>query len=354
MIKGYPSSQKGPFNYQTLQPLGSGKHAADSIQRAYSDYAGVDLVPEGTSTGKRIDLAGHSVRANDMIRFVSGPLQGVEVTALSVDANSITLAHDLGTITAADLFRNFRSTTLTVAQNGGIQTSQGPIQFNKDGGVVEVTRDTATPANNAPLPVEIIGAAGQDINITAGDLNVQTSHLGVNFDSQRIGDGTNLLGITGANEARTFDATTHTKQDAAKARLDLLATEVTAAALLAKIIAAPATEAKQDTIITALNEANKPPHNLATFANASVALTTGSDTAVATVPASKVGMEVEISLKNGDMVEVRVGAAVIGHVTSGGGTIKLNNIAAGSVINLRAVADFTATDLVVNLIGKDV
>jgi len=49
-------------------------------------------------------------------------------------------------------------------------------------------------ADTAPLPVLLSSLAGP-INVTAGDLNVQLSHLGINYDSTRIGDGTNLLAI---------------------------------------------------------------------------------------------------------------------------------------------------------------
>ena len=68
------------------------------------------------------------------------------------------------------------------------------VQFDKDGNVVDVKEDTLTPSNNTPLPVKITSTSG-DINITAGDLNVQLSHVGTNYDSIRIGDGTNLLSI---------------------------------------------------------------------------------------------------------------------------------------------------------------
>lgn len=323
MLKGYPSSQKGAQNYQTLQPLGNGKHGADAIQRAYSDYAGVDLVPEATSTGKRIDLAGHSVKAGDMIRFVGGTLQGTEVSVVSVETNSIVLAHDLGAIAVTDLFRNYRSTTLTLAQDGSIPTSQGPVQFNKDGGVVEVTRDTVTPSNNAPLPVEIIGAAGQDINITAGDINVQTSHLGTSFDSQRIGDGTNIMAVSADLEAQVHDP---------KALIELQA-----------IKAAVEESAKQEYAIDSVFFASQ--------------LLNAVDFQTAMSSVGQNAIRVEISYKNGDPIAVYTdGSVFLGFVTSGGGSLPLKNFAPLNSIYLRraGASDFTATDLVVTLIGKDV
>jgi len=69
-----------------------------------------------------------------------------------------------------------------------------PLKFIRNGALSDVVEDTTTPANNVPLPVKLTGTTG-DINITAGDLNVQLSHIGTNYDSTRIGDGADLLGI---------------------------------------------------------------------------------------------------------------------------------------------------------------
>ena len=156
-----------------------------------------------------------------------------------------------------------RHVTLTVDSSGSLSTTSGPNQFIKDsvtetvtedtvvpannlaqpsamfiyrnGVQLPITHDTATPANTVPVPVQVTDVTG-DINITAGDINVQTSHLGVNHDSMRIGDGTNLMGVNASLEALVRDADSITELQA----------------ILAKIIAAPSTEAKQDTAITAL------------------------------------------------------------------------------------------------------
>ena len=116
------------------------------------------------------------------------------------------------------------------------------------------------------MPVKLTSVTG-DINITAGDLNVQSEHTGANFDSIRIGDGTNLLGVNASLEALVHDAdalvelqailakiiaapATEAKQDTMISNQGLQLVELQA--ILAKIIAAPSTEAKQDTIISSL------------------------------------------------------------------------------------------------------
>ena len=79
-----------------------------------------------------------------------------------------------------------------------------PTQFVLDGVNTQVVEDTVTPSNNTPLPVKITSTTG-DINITAGDLNVQLSDVGANYDSTRIGNGTNLMAVNASLEAQVRD-----------------------------------------------------------------------------------------------------------------------------------------------------
>ena len=50
--------------------------------------------------------------------------------------------------------------------------------FIKNGGIVDVTEDTVTPANNIPLPVKLTGVDG-DVVINATDLNLEVGIKGV-------------------------------------------------------------------------------------------------------------------------------------------------------------------------------
>jgi len=80
----------------------------------------------------------------------------------------------------------------------------GPIQIGVDGTATDVNIDTGTPANTVSVPVVLTGSSGP-VNITAGDLNVQLSHLGANFDSTRIGDGTETASVNTSNELNVRD-----------------------------------------------------------------------------------------------------------------------------------------------------
>lgn len=75
------------------------------------------------------------------------------------------------------------------------------IRFVKNSANVLVNEDTVTPANNTPLPVKLTGVTG-DVIINAGDLQVNLSDKGANYDITRLGDGINELGFTVDKEAK--------------------------------------------------------------------------------------------------------------------------------------------------------
>ena len=411
MKKGYPSDQAtGKQKYGTLQPLGAGRYGSDVTSKALSELQIADFVPEVIpnqllSDSNIIQLTAHPFRVGDAIRINAGSLSGMEAHIVEIiDANQFKIGFKPSVlITPADTFAGLRPTTIQVAPDGSLVTTAGPVLYVKDGLNQEVTRDTAVPSNNAPLPVEIIGAAGQDINITAGDLNVQLSHTGATPDSTRIGDGVTELGILPVTkEAKVSDAealiqltalaasavsidgkvatevtlatlgtevtaaailaklsadpSTETTSAAILAKISADAsTETTLAAVLAKIIAAPATEAKQDDIITALgasSSANVREIEESVFV-ASQPLTTGGLVGIGTIiPAAMVIREIEIAYKDGATLLALFDGVPVGMVTQGGNKIPVNLLGDGvKRIQLQAVgADVTVADLMVNII----
>jgi hypothetical protein len=266
MIKGYSSNQKtDEQQYQTLQRLPAGKSASDMVPKALYSIQALDFVADSGTTNS-ITLAGHTAVATDVIRMTSGALDGTEVAVKEIKGDEIILTHKFASaIAGGDTFMIMKYITLTITKDGELSTSSGPIQFVKDGAVIQVQEDSVDPANNVALPVKLTGVNG-DVIINAGDLQVQLSHTGANPDSTQIGDGTNLLGITASNEAKVKDTDVlaealllktavakEAKQDAANLILTAIAakdfsTEVTLASLEAKA----STEAKQDVEITAL------------------------------------------------------------------------------------------------------
>lgn len=279
--KGFPSKDREvnrlvEEGHVTSQPVREKQVAKDVISHFAISSVGVDAV-EADSSLFLIKATSHLAKVGDVIKFTSGNLLDQEVKVIKTDTNEFELGELLSEAPAiADTFEIFRHTYLQ-ANSGALNVNaiQTPIKFNLDGSEVEVTEDTVTPSNNIPLPVKITSATG-DINITAGDLNVQTSHVGASADSMRIGDGTEELSITASGEAETSDASSHTKLDAANVLLTSLdgkdyASQTTLAALLVELQAkadlgetqpvsaaslplpsGASTEAKQDSAITQL------------------------------------------------------------------------------------------------------
>jgi hypothetical protein len=231
-IKGFSSTDRNQIprkeNFATIHEIGSKKAALDVLPKAVFVVAS-DAVEAGV-TDYQIPATGHSARVGDTIRFTSGVNQSIEAPVLSIEANLITLAIKLDTAPSiADTFDICRHITLTLNSSGALSVTPGPMEFIrnssteqveedtavsannralptklfilKDGTQEPVTKDTATPANTVAVPVEIVGASGTTINITAGDINVQTSHLGASHDSMRIGDGTTLLDVVSEGDS---------------------------------------------------------------------------------------------------------------------------------------------------------
>jgi len=74
-------------------------------------------------------------------------------------------------------------------------------------GVLSAVSDNSTPSEVVAVPVKIMAVDGTNINITAGDINIQTTDIGSSFDSLRVGDGSgNYIGVNASQEALVHDA----------------------------------------------------------------------------------------------------------------------------------------------------
>lgn len=225
--------------HSTVVPRGVNRRALDVMNAGVYAVADDQVAESGSNTGT-IVITGHSAKPGDLIRLktTANSLDEFEMHVDSTTANSITFAGRLSnSITMGDTFDILRYVTPRYDSTGASLSTVDtpPLRFLLNGDTQTVIEDTGTPSNNAPLPVKLTSVTG-DINITAGDINVQTSHTGASYDSMRIGDGTNLMAVNSSLEAQVRDDDAITELEA----------------ILAKLIAAPSTEAKQDDVITAL------------------------------------------------------------------------------------------------------
>lgn len=198
---------RGDGNVLTGESLENGRTALHVLDKSSNSSVGTDVVD--SIAGNVITAAAHAARKGDIIRMTSGDADQSEFRVFEVATNTITLEQDGFTLApaAADTFQILRPTSMTVATDGTISVTSGPLSFTRNAATQIVTEDTATPANNRPLPVKLTDFSG-DMILNPNNLNleVQTSHVGANADSMRIGDGTNEAAVSAALDLQTEDS----------------------------------------------------------------------------------------------------------------------------------------------------
>lgn len=204
--KGFPSQSKDHrvgAQFATVEPLNQSQYGLSVVSHVYCSVVGTDTTEANadTDTNKyRIKATAHLAKKGDLINITSGTFINREIRVHAIpDANNIDLVEAMASaIPAGVTFQILRQKIPVVNSDGSlsVSVSASDISFKLDAVSTFVNKDTVTPANSRGLPVEIIGASGP-INITAGDLNVSTSHVN---DSMRIGDGTDLVNVTAANQ----------------------------------------------------------------------------------------------------------------------------------------------------------
>ena len=200
--------------FVTVIPIGNNRAAIDTIAQGVYLVGAADRVAGANSDANHIVLVGHDAKVGDIIRLktTANTIIEQDIAVRKVTANNIQFAGVLSdTITAADTFdilrpipQRFDSTGASLASvvTPPIKILRGPNSVFAE---ATVTKDTANDANTIPLPVEIVGAAGTTINITAGDINVQLSHTGANPESMQVGNGANLMAVNASLEAQVRD-----------------------------------------------------------------------------------------------------------------------------------------------------
>lgn len=197
-------------NFVTGQKIGSNRRALDTLQVGVTNFNPQDVIEAG-SDNNLVMLTAHGAREGDFLRLETIADANVKEFEVVIDqiinANSFRLGTILsGSLTAGDIVSILRPITPTMGADGATLATltPSPVKFIKDGVTIDVEEDTVTPANNNPLPVKLIGVTG-DITITAQQLDVQSSHIGANADSMRIGDGNETANVTANNELNVHD-----------------------------------------------------------------------------------------------------------------------------------------------------
>lgn len=233
-IPGIPNTGDS-MQHLSVQEVSGRRGAADTVIHGTTIVSSAHAIEAG-SVKKKIVSTAHGAKRGWVMRPSTGNSSSEEIIITEIiDANTFAIAYEAD-LAIADTFDILKFITPNYTGTGDLNvvvSGSGPTMFVLDGVDTNVEEDTVVPANNTPLPskmfieidgitypvkkdtgtpantvsvpVEITGASGP-INITAGDINVQLTDLGANFDRTRIGDGTNQWNMNGSNEGLVHDS----------------------------------------------------------------------------------------------------------------------------------------------------
>ncbi len=233
-------------SFVTGQPIGSNRRALDVMPMGVY-LVGNDIAETG-SNDYLIKATAHGAKVGDIFRILTSAnsVNEFEVTIDKiVDADYFELGSILSAAIAnGDTFAILRPIANQLSSSGVTLATitASPIQYNLNGVATNVSKDTVTPGNSRPLPVELMGAAGP-ITLTANQIDIDLDDVD---DSVAIGDGAgNLAGMT-ANKLWTMDAALLTEL---QLKADLSETQPVS---MAAVPVGAATAAKQDTLLAEL------------------------------------------------------------------------------------------------------
>lgn len=224
---GYSNQKKkGLAQFETIHNLGSNSYGKSVLNKGVYEITPEAAIPSVSDVLQgsqvvywNIEFPSHGASVGNLMRITSdGELKNYEFEIVQIiDADNF-YVFPLSDISPAGLnaaiigivsqkFSNDGSTnvsvgtqfnydgapqsvdqdTVTPANNKAFPSLQFIV---KDGVQVPVTKSTGTPSNTVGIPVEIVASTGTPINITAGDINVQLTDMGLNPDSVKVGNGT--------------------------------------------------------------------------------------------------------------------------------------------------------------------
>ena len=150
----------GNQEYITGQAGYDGRVGLDIVNRAVFD---VERRAATAISGNKVTIVGTAAMEGDIIQHVAS---GEEFTILSVNGNIVNVTREVNPAFIGD-FDLKRYVTTKVGKDGAyiVSAVPAPILFRKDAVTSEVSEDTATPANNNPLPTKILDDAGLNVAV---------------------------------------------------------------------------------------------------------------------------------------------------------------------------------------------
>jgi hypothetical protein len=177
-LLGYDEVQSKPrAQYVTAHENSSKQVLADvqmhGVFRSSAVASAIDSV-DTVYPKQVVHSTAHGAVKGDFVRFEVGSAnEYIQAMVIYVpDADTIVLGTILPSdILITDTFFILKSVMPVYDSGGALSVSSGPLKFIKDAVTVDVTEDTAVPANDIPLPVKIVaggsGSYAEIVNLAA-------------------------------------------------------------------------------------------------------------------------------------------------------------------------------------------
>ena len=232
--KGYSNSKKfGRPDHKTIHNTGGDSFGAPVIiksLKALKPQAAIESVALSKDGRKiKIGITSHGASKGDRASFITGALAPFDVEILEVlDSDNFVIYNindnlpSVGEFVVKARFASgtFGGESVTTFVKDGVNqavtednidpTNNNPLPsklYIKKNGVFLPVEDSSNPLDVVSIPVKIMAVDGTNINITAGDINIQSTDMGVNFDSFRLGNGSgNYADINANKEILSHDA----------------------------------------------------------------------------------------------------------------------------------------------------
>ena len=164
----------------------------------FRDGAIRDVEAFSVANGKTtITDTGTVATVGSIVRFENGTYQYAEYVVVEVPtANSFVIPGDLSSLVVGDDFYILKFARQRVDDTGAqtVVATSGPLQFVLDAGDTEVEKDTTTPANNKPLPVQLeparAGSFAEILNLAAVAQTFTAPARAVGFKIQALSSNT--------------------------------------------------------------------------------------------------------------------------------------------------------------------
>lgn len=223
-LVGYSQQlSKTTSEYQTYAITHDKKVTSDV--KAHGFFRTTTLAQTLTSVDAQYPLrvlkcTGHGAERGDFIRFElasANPYFSALVIEVP-DADTLIIGSTLNALpVTGDEFFVLKTVVPRYSADGGLSVSSGPIEFVLDGNPQQVTEDTVTPANSAPLPVKLLDTDFATettllavlAQVSAGKEWVTSARIDYSSTNVDNSTWTELLADTGADQIETitlFDA----------------------------------------------------------------------------------------------------------------------------------------------------